>query len=195
MILAYHNCKLETAALIKADGLIRPNAELQRRELNRGRITGLSTEETRFVFLYPDFFQNSKARSTYRRDGYVAFVFDAVRLIKRYNALVGKELIVLDSLVGFIPDARQRHFAQAEIRKDNRCQGEEALKRLQKGVESLKEYGIIEILVPQAIPLTDCIGLVDANTAESLPDAFGNPSTHTQSPTQNRRRKRSRRKK
>lgn len=170
MIKAYHNCSLETAELIRADGMIRSSLELQRRGP-----TGLSTEDKQFVFLYPDVFQNSKDRSTYRRDGYVAFVFDAVRLIKRYNAFVGKELIELDHYATLlIPDTRGRKLAQAEIRKNNRCQGEEALHRLQKGVESLKKYGIIEILVPQAIPLIDCIDLVNSNTGESLQGAFQN---------------------
>jgi len=190
MIKGYHNCTLETAELIKADGMIRSSLELQ-----RSGPTGLSIEDKRFVFLYPDFFQNSKDRSAYRRDGDVAFVFDAVRLIKRYNALVGEERIVLDLLADFIPDIRQRELAKAEIRENNRCQGEAAVKRLQKVMENPTEYGVIEILVPQAIPLTDCIVLVNANTGESLEGKFRNPGTHTESPTQNPRRKRRRRKK
>ena len=66
MIKAYHNCTLETAELIKKDGMIRSNAELQRSGFNRGSITGLSTEDTRFVFLYPDFFQHHDLRICYR---------------------------------------------------------------------------------------------------------------------------------
>ncbi|MDE0327133.1 MAG: hypothetical protein OXN27_24675 [Candidatus Poribacteria bacterium] len=85
MIKAYHNCTLETAELIKADGMIRSNAELQ----SRG-ITGLSPQDTRFVFLYPECFQHSENRSTYRNsekrnEFFVAFVFDAVQLIEKYN--------------------------------------------------------------------------------------------------------------
>ena len=177
MIKAYHNCTLEIAELIKTDGMIRSNAELQRRGLNRCCITGLSTKDTRFVFLYPECFQHSKDRSTYRNsekrnEAFVAFVFDAVRLIKKYDALVGKDRIELDFLAGFIPDIRQRELAQAEIRKNNRWQGEAALKQLWKGIANPTEDGFIEILVPQAISLTDCIGLVNANTAESLQGAF-----------------------
>lgn len=165
MIKAYHNCTIETAELIKADGVIRSKTELQRRGP-----TGLSTKDTRFVFLYPECFQHF--RSTYRGDEYVAFVFDAVRLIKRYSALVGKDLIVLDALAGLIPNIRQRELAQAEIRNNNRWRGEEALKRLQKGIANPTEDGFIEILVPRAIPLTDCIGLVNANTGRLCKVSF-----------------------
>ena len=35
MIKGYHNCTLETAELIKTDGMIRSNAELQRRGIDR----------------------------------------------------------------------------------------------------------------------------------------------------------------
>ena len=48
MIKAYHNCTLEDAELIKTDGMIRSNAALQHRGIDRCRITGLSTEDTRF---------------------------------------------------------------------------------------------------------------------------------------------------
>ena len=196
MIKAYHNCTLETAELIKTDGMIRSNAELQRRGVDRCRITGLSPEDTRFVFLYPECFQHSKDRSTYRGNEYVAFVFDAEKLVKRYNAFVGKDLIELDFFAAsLIPDTRQRKFAQAEIRKNNRRRGEAALRKLRKGMENPTEEGFIEILVPQAIPLTDCICLVNANTGESLQDEFHNSSKHTPSSTQNRRRKRRRKNK
>lgn len=195
MIKAYHNCPLETAEFIKKDGTIRSNAELLRIGFDRCRITGLSPEDTRFVFLYPECFQHSKDRSTYRGNGYVAFVFDAEKLVKRYNALVGKDLIELDFYARYIPDTRQRELAQAEIRKNNRYQGEAALKQLRKGMENPTEEGFIEILVPRAIPLSDCIALVDANTGESLHGTFDNPDIHTQSSTQNRRRKRRRKKK
>ena len=173
MIKAYHNCTLEDAELIKTDGMIRSNAALQHRGIDRCRITGLSTEDTRFVFLYPECFQHSEKRSTYRNnekrnETFVAFVFDAVRLIEKYNALVGKDRIELDFLASFIPDIRRRELAQAEIRENNRWRGEEALKQLRKGMESPTEDGFIEILVPQAIPLTDCLDLVNANTGESL---------------------------
>ena len=183
MIKAYHNCTLETVELIKADGMIRSNAELQSRDFDRRRITGFSTKDTEFVFLYPECFQHSEDRSTYRGDEYVAFVFDAVRLIKRYNALVGKDVIVLDALAKLIPDIRSRERAQAEVRKNNRWRGEAAINQLQKGMANPTEVGVIEILVPQSILLTDCIGLVNTNTEESLPDMFRNPSTHTLSPT------------
>ena len=190
MIKAYHNCPLETAEIIKADGMIRSNAELQ-----HSGPTGLSTEDNQFVFLYPNFFQNSKDRSTYRGDEYVAFIFDAVLLIEKYSALVGKDVIHLDYFAGLIPDIRKRARAQAEIRKNNRWQGDTALKQLRKGMENPIEVGVIEILVPQAIPLTDCIGLVNANTGESLQGEFRNPGTHTESSTQTPRRKRRRRRK
>ena len=49
MIKVYHNCTLETAELIKADGMIRSNAELQSRGIDRCRVTGLSTEDIRHV--------------------------------------------------------------------------------------------------------------------------------------------------
>ena len=200
MIKAYHNCTPESAELIKKDGKIRSNAELQRRGADRCRITGFSTKDTRFVFLYPECFQHSEDRSTYRNreelnEVFVAFVFDAEKLVKRYNAIVGKDLIALDVLAGLIPDIRQRELAQAEIRKNNRYQGEAALKQLWKGMENPTEDGFIEILVPRAIPLKDCIGLVNANTGESLQDEFHNPSKHMQSSTQNRQRKKQRRKK
>ena len=107
MIKAYHNCTLETAEIIKADGMIRSNAELQRSGLNKGCITGLSTKDWHFVFLYPDFFQHSKDRSTYRGDEYVAFIFDAVLLTEKYSALVGKDVIHLDYFAGIIPDIRK----------------------------------------------------------------------------------------
>ena len=169
MIRAYHNCTLADAELIKADGMIRSNAALQSRGIDRCRITGLSTEDTRFVFLYPECFQHSEKRSTYKRnETFVAFVFDAVRLIEKYNALVGNDLIVLDALARLIPDTRQREIAQAEIRENNRWRGEAALKQLRKGMENPTEDGFIEILVPEAIPLTDCIDFVNANTLESL---------------------------
>lgn len=190
MIKAYHNCTLETAELIKTDGMIRSNAELQRRGVARCRITGLSPEDTRFVFLYPECFQHSKDRSTYLGNEYVAFVFDAEKLVKRHNALVSKDLIELDFFASWIPDTRQRKLAQAEIRKNNRRRGEAALRKLRKGMANPTEDGFIEILVPQAIPLTDCIRLVNTNTGESLQDVFHTPSKHTQSSTQNRRRKR-----
>lgn len=154
MIKAYHNCTLETAELIKTDGMIRSNAELQRRGVDRCRITGFSTKETRFVCLYPECFQHSEDRSTYRNreklnEVFVAFVFDAEKLVKRYNASVGKDLIALDALAaGLIPDIRQRELAQAEIRKNNRYQGEAALKQLRKGMENPTGEGFIEILVP-----------------------------------------------
>ena len=195
-IKAYHNCTLDTAELIKTDGVIRSNAELQHMEHNRVRNTGLSTKDTRFVFLYPGFFQHSKDRSTYRGAEYVAFVFDAVQLIEKYSAFVGKDVIHLDYFAGLIPDIRKRTRAQAEIRKNNRWQGDTALKQLRKGMENPIEVGVMEILVPQAILLADCIGLVNANTEEILQSTFDNPGAHTQAvPIQNRRRKRRRRRK
>ena len=180
MIKAYHNCTLETAELIKADGMIRSNAELQSRGIDQCRITGLSTEDIRFVFLYPECFQHSKDRSTYgnrekRNDTFVAFVFDAIRLIKTYNALVGKDIIHLDYFAGLIPNIRQRELAQAEIRKNNRWRDEAALNQLRKGMANPTEDRFIEILVPQAIPLTDCLGIVNANTGEILQGMFHNP--------------------
>ena len=39
------------------------------------------------------------------------------------------------------------------------------------------EDGFIEILVPQAISLTDCLGIVNANTGEILQGMFHNPDT------------------
>lgn len=107
MIKAYHNCPRETAELIKADDMIRSKTELQRKGP-----TGLSFKDTRFVFLYPECFQHSKDRSTYRNETFVAFAFDAVQLIKRYNALVGKDLIALDLFASFIPDIRQRELVR-----------------------------------------------------------------------------------
>ena len=56
MIKAYHNCTLETAELIKADGMIRSNTELQSRGIDQCRITGTPTKDIRFVFLYPEYF-------------------------------------------------------------------------------------------------------------------------------------------
>ena len=187
MIKAYHNCTLETAELIKADGMIRSNEELQRRGLDQCRITGLSTKDTRFVFLYPDFFQNDDSRICYRGDEYVAFVFDAVKLVKKYRARVGLDIIEADLHADELPTE--------EIRGAYRWQGATALKRLRQGVATVDRFGVIEILVPQAISLTDCIGFVNTNTGESLPGEFCNPGTHTQSATQNRRRKRPKRKK
>ena len=198
MIKAYHNCTLETAELIEADGVIRSNAELQSLGIDRCRITGLSTKDTRFVFLYPECFQHSEKRSTYRNnekrnETFVAFVFDAVRLIEKYNALVGKDRIELDFLAGLIPDIRRRERAQAEIRKNNRWRGEAALKQLRKGMANPTKDGFIEILVPQAIHLTDCLGLVNANTDVPLQGEFHNPGTRAH--TQNRRRRKPKRKK
>ena len=187
MIKAYHNCTLETAELIKADGVIRSNAELQSLGIDRCRITGLSTEDTRFVFLYPDFFQHDDRRICYRSDEYVAFTFNAVELVRKYRARVGLDIIEADFHADELPTA--------EIRKAYRWKGEKALKRLRQGVKTVEKFGVIEILVPQAIPLTDCIGFVNANTGESLSDEFCNPGTRSQSPTQNRRRKRARRRK
>ena len=187
MIKGYHNCTLETAELIKTDGMIRSNAELQRRGIDRCRITGLSPEDTRFVFLYPDFFQHSNNRSTYRGDEYVAFVFNAVEPVKKYRARVDLDIIEADLHTDELPTD--------EIRKAYRWQGATALKRLRQGTAAVEKYGVIEILVPQVIPLMDCIGLVNANTGESLQGEFRNPGTHTESPTQNPRRKRRRRKK
>ena len=186
MIKAYHNCTLETAELIKTDGMIRSNAELQRSGLNQGRITGLSTKDLHFVFLYPDFFQHSKDRSTYRGDENVAFVFDAVELVKKYRARVGLDIIVADAFTD--------ELAAEEARNKYRWQGATALKRLRQGTAVIEKYGIIELLVPQAIPLTDCIVLVNANTGESLEGEFRTPGTHTEFPSQNRQRKRRRKK-
>ena len=185
MIKAYHNCTLETAELIKADGVIRSNAELQSRGIDRCRITGLSTEDTRFVFLYPDFFQHDDRRTCYRSNEYVAFIFDAMKLVRKYRARVGLDIIEADLHADELPIA--------EIRKMYRWQGETALKRLQQGVKTVERFGVIEILVPQAIPLSDCIGLVNAKTGEPLQGEFHNLCTRTH--TQRRRRRKPRRKK
>ena len=187
MIKAYHNCSMETAEVIKTDGVIRSNAELQSLGIDRCRITGLSTEDTRFVFLYPDFFQHDDRRICYRSDEYVAFTFNAVELVRKYRARVGLDIIEADLHADELPIE--------EIRKAYRWQGETALKRLREGIKTVEKFGVIEILVPQAIPLSDCIGFVNAKTGEPLPDEFHNRVTHTQAPTQNRRRKRRKKKK
>ena len=177
--------------------MIRSNAELQSLGIDRCRITGLSTEDTRFVFLYPECFQHSERRSTYRNnekrnETFVAFVFDAVRLIEKYNALVGKDRIELDFLAGLIPDIRRRERAQAEIRKNNRWRGEAALKQLRKGMANPTKDGFIEILVPQAIHLTDCLGLVNANTDVPLQGEISQPRhtrTHAKQTTKKTKKK------
>lgn len=186
MIKAYHNCTLETAELIKTDGMVRSNAELQSLGIDRCRITGLSTEDTRFVFLYPGFFQHDDRRTCYRSDEYVAFIFNAVELVKKYKARVGLDLIEANLYADELP--------MKEIQKAYRWQGEKALKRLRQGVKTVEKFGVIEILVPQAILLTDCIGLVNANTDEFLQSEFRIPSTRTHIQTKKRKKKPRRRK-
>ena len=185
MIKAYHNCTLEIAEFIKADGMIRSNAELQSRGIDRCRITGLSSEDTQFVFLYPDFFQHDDRRICYRGDEYVTFIFNAVELVRKYRARVGLDIIEADFHADELPTA--------EIRKAYRWKGEKALKRLRQGVKTVEKFGVIEILVPQAIPLTDCIGFVNAKTGEPLQGEFHNLCTRAH--TQRRRRRKPRRKK
>lgn len=185
MIKAYHNCLIETAEVIKADGIIRSNEELQSRGIDRCRITGLSTEDTQFVFLYPDFFQHDDRRTCYRSNEYVAFIFNAVELVKKYRARVGLDLIEANLHADELPIE--------EIRKAYRWQGGAALKRLREGIKAVERFGVIEILVPQAIPLSECIGLVNAKTGEPLQGEFHNPGTRTH--TQSRRRRKPRKKK
>ena len=113
-------------------------------------------------------------------DEYVAFVFEAVELVKKYRARVGLDIIVADLYADELPTD--------EIRDKYRWKGTTALKRLRQGTAAVEKYGVIEILVPQAIPLTDCIVLVNANTGDSLHDEFRKTGTRT-------RRKRRRKKK
>lgn len=161
MIKAYHNCTRETAELILSDGMIYSNDELRHHGVHHPcRPSGFSDKDAMFVFLYPDFFQLSEDRNTYRGSRWVAFIFDALKLVEKYNARVGSCMVPIDHY--------GNQILSDTIREIYRFQGDAAIKRLMQGHLPIEDHGTPEILVPQALPLKDCIGYLDANREYSV---------------------------
>lgn len=98
MIKAFHNTTLKTSEQIEASGFLYAAAELRRRgvPLAMRPSDEFPPDGNEFVYLYPECHQYSNDHLTFRgaedKHNIVAYVFDAVDLIRNHNAIVSYDL-------------------------------------------------------------------------------------------------------
>ena len=163
MIKVFHNTTLKTAEQIEASGFLYSAAELRRRQvpLAWGPSDEFPPDGNEFVYLYPECHQYFEGRLTFRgqeeKHNIVAYVFDAVDLIKNHNAIVSYDLF------GIRGHEQLRDLSTEQLLEGGRFKGSNAESRLRQGMVK-KEFRRIEILVPKSLAIEKAIDRVDAET-------------------------------